>query len=222
MSLLYLMKFTVEYQGYTQKELIENWIKEAERAMASKEKGALKQIWKVVGERQVLAVLQLPPQHMDLASFSLPMMKAMGEQIQMEISPLRPYEGFANDLNQSLGITDQFEVQNPVSKAGLFFWLTFSVEYSGMLQDDLFRIWSEEAKAALAAKKAGVVVDIWKVVAERKVHALLCVNSADELDKISSSLPIMQKMGDKVHIDCKSVRPYEEFYEDLKKLAASC
>ena len=42
-----------------------------------------------------------------------------------------------------------------------------------MTQLDLFKIWAEEAKEALQAKKAGRVVDLWKVVAERKVTALL-------------------------------------------------
>ena len=38
-----------------------------------------------------------------------------------------------------------------------------------MSQEDLFKVWAEEAKAALGAKKKGTVVDLWKVVAERKV-----------------------------------------------------
>ena len=47
MSLLYLMKFSVEYRGLTQKELIANWLQEAETAIAAKEKGRVTQIWKV-------------------------------------------------------------------------------------------------------------------------------------------------------------------------------
>ena len=43
------------------------------------------------------------------------------------------------------------------------------VSSSGMTQEDLFRIWREEAKAALDAKKSGTVLDLWKVVAQRKV-----------------------------------------------------
>ena len=33
----------------------------------------------------------------------------------------------------------------------------------------MFKVWAEEAKAALGAKRKGTVVDLWKVVAERKV-----------------------------------------------------
>ena len=51
-----------------------------------------------------------------------------------------------------------------------------------MSQEELFKIWSEEAKAALGAKKFGTVLDLWKVVAQRKVTIvctimLLCYKS---------------------------------------------
>ena len=39
-----------------------------------------------------------------------------------------------------------------------------------MTQQDLLTIWAEEAKKALDAKKSGVILDLWKVVAERKVY----------------------------------------------------
>jgi len=54
----------------------------------------------------------------------------------------------------------------------MLFHLDFRVEYSAeMSQNDLFDIWSEEAAAAVGAKKAGVVVDLWKAVGDRRVIA---------------------------------------------------
>ena len=45
----------------------------------------------------------------------------------------------------------------------------FHIEYpSSMSQKDFFSISAREAEAALGAKKAGIVIDIWKVVAETK------------------------------------------------------
>ena len=38
-----------------------------------------------------------------------------------------------------------------------------------MTQQDLLTVWAEEAKEALNAKKSGIILDLWKVVAERKV-----------------------------------------------------
>lgn len=40
-----------------------------------------------------------------------------------------------------------------------------------------------------------MVVDLWKVVGERKVLAIVDVESPDMLDQIMFDLPIMQKNG---------------------------
>ncbi len=43
----------------------------------------------------------------------------------------------------------------------MLFLLDFHVEYAAdMTQKDLFKIWVDEAEAALGAKEAGVVVDL--------------------------------------------------------------
>ena len=67
----------------------------------------------------------------------------------------------------------------------MLFHVDFSVEYSAdMTQGDLFDIWSVETQAALDAKKSGVVVDLWKVIGERKVIAIVDVESMELLDQI--------------------------------------
>ena len=47
MSLLYLIKFTIEYKGIPQKQFIKTWAIEADVALNAKEKGKILQIWKV-------------------------------------------------------------------------------------------------------------------------------------------------------------------------------
>ena len=47
MSLLYLIKFTIEYKGIPQKQFIKTWTTEADVALKAKEKGKILQIWKV-------------------------------------------------------------------------------------------------------------------------------------------------------------------------------
>lgn len=69
----------------------------------------------------------------------------------------------------------------------------------------------------MGAKGAGVVVDLWKVVGERKVLAIVEVGSPDDLDRILFDLPIMQKMGNHVQVDVKSLRRYEDFAADVKE-----
>ena len=65
----------------------------------------------------------------------------------------------------------------------MLYHLAFRVEYSAdQSQNDLFSIWAEEAEAALGAKKAGVVVDLWKVVGERRVFAVVDVDELGDRD----------------------------------------
>ena len=51
-----------------------------------------------------------------------------------EVTPLRSYEGFATDLNKKLSGNDTvFEDLPTVPKAGLFYWITFTIEYPGKI-----------------------------------------------------------------------------------------
>lgn len=100
----------------------------------------------------------------------------------------------------------------------MLYRLDFTVEYdSTMAQQGLLGVWAEEADAALGAKSAGVVLDLWKIVGERKVLAIVDVATPDDLDRILFDLPIMQKMGNHVQVDVKSMRRYEDFAADVKE-----
>ena len=99
----------------------------------------------------------------------------------------------------------------------MLFFLDFRVEYADdMTQQDLFGIWVEEAKAALGAKEAGVVVDLWKCVGERRVLAVVNVESHDALDQILFTLPIMKAMGQHVDVKVTALRRYEDFAADVR------
>lgn len=99
----------------------------------------------------------------------------------------------------------------------MLYHLSFKVGYDvSQSQQDLFRIWAEEADAALAAKEAGAVVDLWKVVGERRVFAIVNVDSPDTLDQVLLDLPIMKKHGHAVEVEVKALRRYEDFAADVK------
>lgn len=94
----------------------------------------------------------------------------------------------------------------------MLFHLDFHVEYgASMTQQDLFGTWSREAEVALGAKQAGVIVDLWKCAGERRVIAILDVESHDVLDDAVLSLPIMVEMGQHVNIQVTALRRYEDF-----------
>lgn len=100
----------------------------------------------------------------------------------------------------------------------MLFHLEVTIDYSAeMSQQDLFKIWAEEADTALGAKRDGVIVDLWKAVGQRKVFAILKVDSMDMLDRLSFDLPIMKKMGQHVDIKVTPVRRYEDFASDVKE-----
>jgi len=100
----------------------------------------------------------------------------------------------------------------------MLYHLDFHVEYpASMSQKDLFSIWAREADAALGAKQAGVVVDLWKCVGARRVIAVVNVDSLDTLDQILLDLPIMKEHGQHVQIDVTPLRRYEDFAADVKK-----
>ena len=100
----------------------------------------------------------------------------------------------------------------------MLFHLDFRVEYSAeMSQNDLFDIWSEEATAAVGAKKAGIVVDLWKAVGDRRVIAVVNVESMEMLDQILLDLPIMKRMGQHVKVDVTALRTYEGFAADVNE-----
>ncbi|WP_263080673.1 muconolactone Delta-isomerase family protein [Endozoicomonas sp. Mp262] len=99
----------------------------------------------------------------------------------------------------------------------MLYFLDFKVDYSSeMSQRALFEIWAEEADAALSAKAAGIVVDLWKCVGERRVVCVVNVDSPDDLDRILFDLPIMKKNGQHVQVHVTALRRYEGFASDIK------
>ena len=51
-----------------------------------------------------------------------------------------------------------------------------------------------------------------------QVFAIICVDDPGDLDKISLDLPIMKKLGDKVHITCKSICHVTKWIDDLEQI----
>lgn len=87
---------------------------------------------------------------------------------------------------------------------------------------EFYGVWLKEAEAAVAAYKAGVIKAIWKVPGQTQVIAVLDVDSADTLEAAVLNLPIW-KLGYShivTSLEWTPLRPYENWYEDLKKLAA--
>ncbi|MBF6558910.1 MAG: MIase like protein [Candidatus Binataceae bacterium] len=86
---------------------------------------------------------------------------------------------------------------------------------------EFYGVWLKESEAALGAVKAGAIKGIWKAAGQPIIIAVLDVPSADDLDHAMYELPIW-KLGFAhiaKNIEITPLRPYENWAEDLKKLA---
>ena len=80
-----------------------------------------------------------------------------------------------------------------------------------------YEIWTEEAKAALGAKEAGAVVDLWKVAGQRTVFALCDFPDNVSLDRALSGLAIVVQLGGNAKTQAWPVYPYEEQADQLRE-----
>ena len=102
--MLYHLDFHVEYpDNMNQQELFALWSEEADVALQAKEAGIVVDLWKCVGTRRVLVIVDVPtPDTLDKILLDLPIMKKNGQKVQIEVTPLRKYEDFAADIKARL------------------------------------------------------------------------------------------------------------------------
>ena len=82
----------------------------------------------------ILVIEADSPEKVDKLSFELPIMKEMGDQVQIEVTPIMPYHAFANFLYGSVGeekAAKTHDASIDPTKEGIFYWLIFNVEYAG-------------------------------------------------------------------------------------------
>ncbi len=99
--MLFFVRFDVtQPANVSNSELVETWVREAEAAIGAMEAGAVPHLWKVAGQRVVLAVVDLPtPEDLDRALGGLPIIREMGAGVRTEAVPIYDYRSFAEDLN---------------------------------------------------------------------------------------------------------------------------
>jgi muconolactone D-isomerase len=102
--MLYHLDFQVEYSAeMSQKDLLTIWSKEADAALNAKSQGVIVDIWKCVGTRRVIAIVDVDsPDSLDQILLDLPIMQEMGQHVQVQVTPLRKYEYFAADVKARL------------------------------------------------------------------------------------------------------------------------
>lgn len=64
----------------------------------------------------------------------------------------------------------------------------------GMSNQEFFGAWKQESAAVLAGVKAGVIKSVWKVPGRYEVIAIVEVESVEQIDPVTHSLPLF-KLG---------------------------
>jgi muconolactone delta-isomerase len=99
--MLFFVRFEVtQPANVSNSDLVAIWQREAAAALGAMDAGAVKHLWKVAGQRAVLAIVDLPsPEELDRALGGLPIIREMGTGVKTEALPIYEYTTFAQDLN---------------------------------------------------------------------------------------------------------------------------
>jgi muconolactone D-isomerase len=102
--MLFHLDFQVEYSAQmTQKDLLKIWVEEADTALKAKSEGVVVDLWKCVGTRRVIAIVDVnSPDTLDQILLDLPIMKKMGQHVQVKVTLLRKYEDFTKDMKERI------------------------------------------------------------------------------------------------------------------------
>ncbi len=99
--------------------------------------------------------------------------------------------------------------------SNMLYFAKVRVDPKDMSIDELWDIWEKEADAAISAKEAGKIVALYKVAGQRRVLAILDVDSHDEMDRIMmAGLPMAHYLEWE---EILPIRKYEDFAEDVKR-----
>ena len=100
--MLFFVRFDVTQPAdVSNEDLVAIWKREAVAAIGAMDAGAVPHLWKVAGQRVVLAIVDLPTaEDLDRALGSLPIIREMGPGMKTEAWPIYDYRTFAADLDE--------------------------------------------------------------------------------------------------------------------------
>ena len=104
--------------------------------------------------------------------------------------------------------------RKPTERSDVLIYVDIRVDPKGMTNEELWEVWEEETKAALGAMEAGKVVSLYKVTGQKRVLAIMNVESHDELDQIlMAGLPMAEYLE---YDEVLPIREYTSFAEDIR------
>ena len=102
--MLFFVRFDIRQpDDVSNPDLVAIWQREAAAALAAKEAGAVKYLWKVAGQRVVLAVVDFPSaEDLERGLAGLPIIRELGPGTRTEALPIYEYVTFAADLDSGV------------------------------------------------------------------------------------------------------------------------
>ena len=95
----------------------------------------------------------------------------------------------------------------------MLFFVNVRIDPKGLSLEELWDVCEKEAQAAIAAKAAGKIVNLWKVAGQRRVLAVVDVELHDEMDRIfMAALPLAHNLEFEQILP---IREYERFAADV-------
>ncbi len=97
----------------------------------------------------------------------------------------------------------------------MLFFVNVLIDPKNLSAEEMWNVWERETQAAMGAKAAGKIVNLWKVAGQRRILAIVDVESHDEMDQIfMGALPMAHYLEFEQILP---VREYERFAADVKK-----
>ncbi|XP_066287221.1 uncharacterized protein [Branchiostoma lanceolatum] len=188
------------------KDLVTGTANALTKATSTVDNGKVLFLFKVLAEPKLIAVIQATDAAELESTLTDNPAPYFGQLVQVKCLPLRPYESFAKEL---LGVETSFQQTGEWAAPGQFYCVTVDIEYAGMTQEELFKIWKQEAIVALGVMEQGGA-KLWKVATERKVLILVKMTTPDMLDNLfTAELPFFKQMGNQAHTTCKAIVPFQ-------------
>jgi muconolactone D-isomerase len=97
----------------------------------------------------------------------------------------------------------------------MLFFANVLIDPKNLSSEEMWNVWEKETEAAIGAKSSGKIVNLWKVAGQRRVLAVVDVESHDEMDQIfMGALPMAHYLEFEQILP---IREYERFAADVKK-----
>jgi len=97
--MLFFLSVRIDPKNMDQDELWTVWLQEAEATLSALEAGQIKSVYKVAGDKRVIGIIDVDS-HDDLDRMLMALMPLSANLIIEEISPVREYNSFAEDLKR--------------------------------------------------------------------------------------------------------------------------